>query len=185
MRCRTCCGTGFQLLTGLCALNRMFSFTAFITTRASRSCLCNTIWSFCDDTWTKHRGVEIQSSVLLWTLMIDAGICKRCCVNQTSFPYLWVSKNFLLKSMKLTAFLRWLLTRTWSGVFTRLKHLLEKIYSRGINWLMPCFGQHCPLVLLRCCYFEIPSILVQFLGNISILIGVNKSVIVPTTKSKA
>jgi len=27
--------------------------------------------------------------------------------------------------------------------------------------------------------------LIQFLGNISILIGVNKSVIVPTTKSKA
>jgi len=72
--------------------NRMFSFAAFFTARAT---LCVTRY----DHLAIKLGPDVQEWKFghrLWTSISDARICKRCSVNQTSFHIPTVYSHFSL-----------------------------------------------------------------------------------------
>ena len=119
-------GRAFSLL----AENRMFSFAAFFTARAT---LC-VIWSPCDETWTRCSGVEFNH--WLWTSISGARICKRCSVNQTSFHIPTVYSHFSL------IFPRFLACSVRCGAFIKcggdlVTDLQAVRYRTRANWIRP------------------------------------------------
>jgi len=114
------------------AVNRMFSFAAFFTARAT---LCVIRY----DHLAMKLGPDVQEwkfNHRLWTSITDARICKWCSVNQTSFDIPTVYSHFSL------IFLRFLAGSVRCGVFIQCggdsaTDLRAVRYWARANWIRP------------------------------------------------